>query len=275
MKKNLLYILMLFISCGMYAQDAAKINDDTVRIKLGEATLLIIDDEPGEEDEFDFDIDEGNDDHDGDHDDDGGLVMDIGMNGYLTPNYEITLPESQNLMQLNYSRSRSFGLTKMLMDADIIEDRLYISPGIGVNWNNYFFKNTVNISTGNDSTTFQLDSVYTYDKYKLRVTYLQVPLIIGVRLGDLDKRPLGLQVGAIGSFKIGSMVKQKYSMNETNFKDKIRDDYNLNPFKLEAIARISVGNMGIFARYSLTSLFETGKAPDLYPFSAGITFGGF
>jgi hypothetical protein len=151
---------------------------------------------------------------------------------------------------------------------------MYISPGIGFDWNKYHFKDKQqSISTQNDTLLFLSDSTTTFDKYKLRTTYIQVPLLIGFRLGNLDKKVVNIQFGAIAGYNIGALTKEKYFIKGTKFKNKIRDDYNVNPFKLDAVARVSFGSVGLFGRYSFTSLFEESKAPSVTPFSVGLTFG--
>lgn len=272
MKRIILLFSILFYGIISTAQDQENDGSDTTRIKLGKSTLIFVN---GVDDskKYDFDMSECDslDDEDAL---DGTMYFDIGMNGYMAPNQSFNLPTSQNLMEVDYAKSRSFGFTLALDNADIIKDRLYISPGIGLTWNNYHFKNNVNISTSNDSTVFNADTILDYDKFKLRATYLQIPIVVGVRLGNL-KNPIGIQAGVVGGLRIGSMVKQKYTFENADYKNKVKDNFNLSPFKVDLIARLTFGDTGIFASYSMTSLFENDKAPELYPFSAGITIGGF
>ena len=204
------------------------------------------------------------------------LAFDLGIAGYLTPSGSTSLPANQNLLKLSTSGRRpvSGGLTLMLDEAGIIKNRWYVRTGIGLNWTSYYFDNNVDISTGGDTTEFTLDTIRNFRVNRLILTHLQVPLLMGIRLGDLDN-PFGLQVGVVGSYKIGSAIERKYEFNSAKIKSKIRDDYNLKPFKFEAIAKVSFGNFGVHARYSLTELFVSGEAPELYPFSVGISIGGF
>jgi len=200
-------------------------------------------------------------------------VFNLGANGYLLNN-QLALPTQYQQMELDYSKSKSIGFDFMIKGIDLFKKRMYLSPGIGFNWNKYQFKDKQQmLSTQNDTVLFLVDSAITYDKYKLRATYLQVPLLIGFRLGNLDKKYVNIQLGAIAGYNIGSITKAKYILNGAKYKDKIRDDYNINPFKLDAIARVSFGNIGLFGSYSFTSLFEDSKAPSLTPFSVGLTFG--
>jgi len=56
-------------------------------------------------------------------------------------------------------------------------------------------------------------------------------------------------------------------------KDKDRSSFNINAFEYAATARVGYKDVGLFATYSLTPLFESGKGPELTPFSIGISFG--
>ena len=277
MKSITLLFGLIFCTAGAFAQkDSLKEKEpDTTKIKIGNSTIIILNNDDSDDYDFDFSSkDSSKTCKDGSDDNDTGLAFDFGMAGYMTPGNSIALPANQNLMELNSARSNSVGLTFMFKEARLAKERLYVRSGLGINWTNYHFKNNINISTSNDSTAFTTDSIRSFDKYKLRATYLQVPLLIGMRLGDLD-HPFGLQFGVVGSYNIGSAIKQKYTLGESKLKDKVKDDYNLNPFKFEALARVSIDNFGFYAKYSLTELFESGRAPELYPFSIGFTIGGF
>jgi hypothetical protein len=265
MKTVILSITTILLGFQVYCQHDCEPGDTSV-LTMGNSTIIFIQRDSTDENYIK--------EKPGDKETLLKLSIDIGMNGYMSEKNEISLPSRQNLMELDYARSWTFGFGMMFNKAAIIKDRLYISPGLGMTWNNYFFKNNIDISTSSDSTSFTQNTNIDYGKYKLRVTYLQVPLIVGVRMGDLNM-PFGIQAGVIGSYKIGSAVKEKYTIDDTKYKAKVKDDFNINPFKLEAIARVSIGGVGLFARYSLTTLFEENKAPELYPFSAGITVGGF
>lgn len=255
-----------------FSQENEEPKGDSTRFKVGDATIIIIDNV--KDGEINFECKNMADSVKKEKDLHWEPFFDIGMNGYMVPDYETTMPSDLSLMELDYSRSWSIGFNSMLRGADIIKDRLYISPGIGINWNMYSFKNNVNMSTSNDSTAFELDTIVDYDKNKLRCTYIQVPLVMGMRLGSLDK-PVGLEFGVIAAYNIGSRLKQKYTLDDNTHKRKIKDDFNINPFKVDAIARISFDNVGLFAKYSLTQMFENDKAPELNQFSVGITIGDF
>jgi len=270
MKKIYLLLPALLLSSLLFSQKDEECKGDTTRFKLGDATVIIID--TNKDGEINFNCEESKKDSSKDNGD-WDAFLDIGTTGYMAPEYSTTLPDGQELMDLDYAKSWTIGFSTLYTGANIA-DRVYLAPGIGISWHNYRFKNNIAISTSNDQTVFTADSTKDFTKYKLSVTYAQLPLILGIRLGSLEK-PIGLQVGVVGNYKIGSKVRQKYKIDGKRYNEKIKDDYNLSPFKLDAIARLSMKDFGFFAKYSFTPMFEKDKAPELNQFSVGITFGEF
>ena len=201
-------------------------------------------------------------------------VFNMGANGYLAQNGDLTMPKTQSDFELDYANSRSIGFDFMIRGFDMFNKRMYFSPGLGIEWNKYHFKDKqLTLLTSNDTVAFSYDSTFAYDKYKLRTTYIQAPLLVGFRLGNLEEKTVNIQFGAIAGYNIGAVTKEKHIANGIKYKNKVKDDYNVNPFKLDAVARVSFGSIGIFGRYSFTTLFEKNKAPELIPFSVGITLG--
>jgi len=267
--KMLSLFLLLFWGLQFFAQDALLLNDDTTRLRIGKKTILFV----GESDDgFDWDDEEVS------RRSPEFLkilpTIDIGANSYVTPTNNLILPESQKLMELDY-KSSSFSATLLIKGISAINKKIHLSTGIGFNWSSYSFEKNVSVSTTNDTTLFSVDTIIAYSKNKLKTVYAQVPLIIRIRMGKIKNTPFGIQFGVIGGYKLGAKIKQKYSINETHYKDKIKDTYNINPIKMEAITRINIGQFGLYAKYSIVPLFETHKAPELHPVSVGLTIGGF
>lgn len=274
--KNIYTILLsLMIISTVSAQQEEDNNlDDTTKIKIGNMTIIFGEDSD-ENSEFDFDMED-----DSAEDDSKSisaqLEMGIGMNGWLTPSGTTTFSSEYQNMGLELNRSRSFSMHMVMDGLDIAKEHLFISPGFGITWNNYHFEDkSVSISTGGDTTMFMADSNLKFDKYKLRTAYLEVPFTIGARIGNPDDTHFTLEAGVIGGINISSVVKQRAYVDDVKFKNKIKDDFNVNPFKLDAIIKLRLNNtIGLYGRYSLTTMFEVNKTQEVYPFSIGVTIGG-
>lgn len=271
MKKIYLILTPLFLTILTYAQNEHPVNDDTTKIKMGNMTIIFNEDD---EDDFDFNMDDSTE----VEEKSVGIEMDmsLGMNGWLNSSNSTVFSNDYSDMSLQLNRSRSFGMHMMMSGLDIFKGHVFFSPGLGLNWNNYHFENkNVSLTTGNDTTIFMVDSTIQFDKYKLRTTYAELPITLGFRIGNLEKNYLTVQAGVIGGINISSVVKQRYFVNSVKYKEKIKDDFNVNPFKLDAIVRLKFNEtLGVFARYSFTSMFEEGKTQTVYPFAIGITIGG-
>lgn len=281
MKKIYLIALSIILTSTISAQreieeigEIDEIQDDTTKIKIGNMTIIFGDD--GEENsEFDFDMEDDTIEEES-KSISAMLEMGLGMNGWLTPSGTTTFSSEYQNMGLQLNRSRAFSMHLVMGGLDIAKEHLFISPGFGVTWNNYHFEDkSVSISTGADTTMFMSDSTLQFDKYKLRTAYLEVPLTIGARIGKTDDTHLTIEAGVIGGINISSVVKQRAYLNEVKFKNKIKDDFNVNPFKLDAIVKLRLNNtIGLYGRYSLTTMFEQNKTQEVYPFAIGVTFGG-
>jgi hypothetical protein len=271
--KNLFTIITLSTLSISFAQKENKI--DTTTFRLGENTIIFINEAP-DSNTYTYDLN---------HADSlciknckksdwPKFTFDIGANGYLNSKGNFKLNSQDELYTLDYGRSRSVGFAFQFKGFESKNKRWYISPGLGYSWNNYHFENNVKISSDSKQTSMSLDTLIKNSKYKLRVAYLEVPLIVGTKFEN-GKNPLNIQLGVIGGLKTGSLIKQQYNESGSDFVTKNKSDFNINSFKVDYIARIYFDDIGLFARYSATNLFEKNKSPELHPFSIGFSFTGF
>jgi len=265
--KNFSILLFIFCSLNILSQNF----DDTTTIKFRSFKILKINTEDiNNTDEWDFEEEEKEEEVNNDMFFTNQFL--IGTNGYTNNEYSLQFPASNKNMEINLRKSRSFTCYRMLSGLDMFNKRIYMSPGFGFTWNNYFFANHVFINSSNDTTFFQKDTI-NYLKYKLRSSYIELPILLGFRIGNLNKRYLGFKIGATFSYKLKSSVIKKLRIEQVTYRTKVTDDFNLSPFLLNINAQISYGKIGVFSRISLTSLFLENKAQVVYPFSIGFVYG--
>ena len=73
------------------------------------------------------------------------------------------------------------------------------------------------------------------------------------------------------AYRIRSVLKQKHSEGNTDYKIKDKNDFNLEPFRYSAVARVGYNNVTVFANYGLNRLFKKDRGPQVYPFTVGVT----
>lgn len=239
--------------------------------------------EENKNDDFDFDAgnwDFGNnkDDEDNDPHFDGSFGgMGFGLNGFLTKDFSMTMNTGAEFMELNNDRSWYFQFNPFEYNIGLYQDKIGLTTGMGFDWNYYAFDRNIKLSEDANGVIFGTDMPdRKFTKNHLRVVTLNIPLLLEFQLplGNSDSR-LVLGGGGFGSVKLHSRTKQYYEENGREYKDKISDDFQLNPLRYGLMAYVGLSGLRVTASYSMVPFFKNQKGPELYPFSIGLTFFNF
>lgn len=195
----------------------------------------------------------------------------MGVNGWLS-NGGFTMPKNQDYMSLNYGKSLNFQLNPFEKDIHIYKNYVNLVIGLGFEWNQYEFSNKTRLNPDSNYTYGTIDSTnaFSYKKNRFKTTFVNVPVLLEFNTNKNPKKAFHIAVGVIGGYKLGSRTRQVLEQNANDIKIIRKDDYNINPFRVNAHASIGYHNFTLYADYSLTPLFENGKGPELYPFTIGV-----
>lgn len=197
--------------------------------------------------------------------------IELNLNGLMGSNGSTSLPASSDYMSINYGvKSLSWNLNLAQKNFHIYKNYVNFVTGIGFGFNSYQFKNPIRLNADSSYTSYTLDSAITFDKNKLKTSYVQVPLMLEFNTGKNPDKSFHIGFGVIGGYKLGSKTKRVYEINGYEIEENRKDDYNINPFKLDATVRIGYGAFTLFGTYGLTPLFEANKGPVLNAFTAGV-----
>ncbi|MDQ3046521.1 MAG: DUF2807 domain-containing protein [Bacteroidota bacterium] len=240
---------------------------DTTKIKLGGKKFLIIGDEDDNEEDKSYSKKDSLRDYNEEFKHWVGL--ELGVNGLLDYNNSLTAPA--DFLELNYAKSIQFGLNLLEKDFHIYKNYINIVTGFGFDFNHYAFENNITL---NGDTTYlwaSTDTAIDYKKNTLHVSYIKVPLMIEINTSKNSEKNLHIAGGVEAAYRIHAVSKQKFYEGDKHIKIKQRDDFNLEPFRFSAIARIGYNNVTVFANYGLNRLFKKDKGPQVYPFTVGVT----
>lgn len=201
--------------------------------------------------------------------------VDLGVNGFLSIENEINLPEEAKAFDLDYAKSISVGINIIEKYIPIAQEKFGITTGLGFQFNSYAMDRDLVFSATDDTILSFVDSSRSIEKTRMKTTYLQAPLLLETNLGKSKDKSFHLAVGMLFGYRIGSKIKQVYEQDGREYKIKDKDDLNINPFRASLTARIGYGDFTIFANYGLTPFFEDGKGPEMYPFSLGLSLVSF
>ncbi len=199
--------------------------------------------------------------------------MQIGLNNMLNANDQLEMPTGFENMEVSTGKSINFQIHFVQQALNIYRDNIRLVYGLGLDINNYRFDNDVIL--GYDSIgalMAELDTDTEYKKNKLVTQYLTVPLMLNLKLGRDDDKSFKISFGPNFGYLLTSHQKLKWSENGRQ-KSKIKEDYNLEKFRVGYELQFGYGPFVLFGKYYPNSMFKQDQGPDLRTVSAGILIG--
>lgn len=149
---------------------------------------------------------------------------------------------------------------------NIIKSVVNLKYGIGLELNNYRYKEPIKYNTS--PTSVELDNSRNYTKNKLAADYLTVPMMLNFNLTPRKKRGFGFSAGVSAGYLYASRQK---TITNTDGKQKNRDDFDLRPWKLSYIGELNLGWVKLYGSLASQSMFEKGL--DQTPYNFGFRLG--
>jgi hypothetical protein len=175
-----------------------------------------------------------------------------------TPRFLETSPEKSFEFNFNFAEY-SFGFGSYVG----------IVTGLGLNFNDYKFRNRYTISRDMNGVIQPIELPEgDFRLSKLSTAYLTAPLMLEFQIpGNFGQDRLFIAGGVIGGLKLRDHTKTRIG----DEKKKDKGEFALSPVRWGYTARVGFENMGLYATYYNTGLFETGKGPETTPLTIGIT----
>lgn len=232
---------------------------DTTRIKLRKKTIVIIE------------VNDDEDDEKGDRNGEGHWAgFGINTNGFLNADGKIATGDAAGFLELDHARSIGFNFNLVEKRFPIFREYVGLTTGLGIQWNRFALKNNVDVMVSADSTYGVENTTVDYKKNVLRSTYLQIPLLLEITTNKDNDKAWHISAGVVGGIRIGSSLKTKWEVAGKTNKDRVKSNYNFNPFEAHATAIVGYGDISLYVNYGLTQVFEKDKGPNYAPVSAGI-----
>jgi len=205
--------------------------------------------------------------------------LEVGINVMTGADYSVydgQYDQYGDFMDLNVGKSLSWNLNIMEFAFKNERKTFGVVTGLGFSFNDYAFNDQITlVKDPTSSMTIPVSLPNDNDgrgikKSKLHVNYLTAPLMLEVKTPlRMGSSRLYLAGGVIGSLYLGSHTKYKYYKGD---KEKSKSGFNINQWKYELTGRIGFGDFCVFANYSMTSLFKSGRGPEVYPLMIGVSF---
>ena len=182
------------------------------------------------------------------------------LSGFVAPNI------GKDQLKLNTAASHNVNLWILLQRMNLVKHKLNLRYGVGLEMNSYRFEQQ-NLQFQKNPTGIYLGMVE-YDKVKLAADYLTVPLMLNFNSSPLKSNGLRLSAGVSAGFLYSSRVKTK----EGGDVDKIRGDFDLEPFKFSWVGELGIGPLTFYTSFAMNNMWSRGL--DMKPYNVGIRLGG-
>lgn len=147
---------------------------------------------------------------------------------------------------------------------NIAKHAVNLKYGLGLEMNNYRFKE--NIKFEKNPTKVVMDNI-SYSKNKLAADYITVPIMLNFDFTPQRRRGFGFSAGVSAGYLYSARQKLK---SKENGKQKIRDDFDLEPFKISYIGEVNLGEVRLYGSYATKNMWKKGL--DWTPYAVGIRF---
>lgn len=195
-------------------------------------------------------------------------IIDLGFSNYNDESNYVTATNEgfvsgldKDDLKLKAGKSRNVNLWFFMQKLNIAKHVFNLKYGLGLELNNYHFDNgTVQFSKNPTHITLGADEL---KKVKLAADYLTVPIMLNFDFTPRRKRGFGFSAGVSAGYLYSSRFKTKDGGDVS----KIKDDFNLERFKLSYIGEISLGPVRLYGSYAMNNMWD--KSLNMTPYNFG------
>ncbi len=283
MKQILFSLLGIALCTGAYAQADTTKPQSTDTIKVGGIIIIKKNDEKKDEEK-----DEKTEDK---KDDDGievqirkrkdykpsnistnWFIFDLGFSNvidnsnYGNPAVVAYFPGGdKNTLSIRPGKSINFNMWIVSQRINLVKHVVNLKYALGIETNNYRYEN--NIRHRFEPVDFINKDTISFQKNKLAADYLTVPVMLNFNFTPMKKQGYGFSAGVSAGYLYAS--RQKLVSNARG-KEKIKNDFNLNPWKFSVIGELNLGVVHFYGSYALNNLYR--NTLDITPYNVGLRF---
>ena len=174
---------------------------------------------------------------------------------------------------------------------NLIKHVVNLKYALGLELNNYRYKSNIrydkNPATVAEPPLVHMDNTAgrSYSKNKLAADYITLPLMLNFNFAPYKTFENRVNAGSFKytnkktygyGFSAGVSVGYLYAarnkfVTSDEGKHKIKDDFDLRPWKISYVGELNIGYVSIYGSYATKSMYRRGL--DMTPFNIGLRFG--
>ena len=208
------------------------------------------------------------------------FAFDIGVANYMDyTKYDITSAFTKPAVGISVNKkkmqprnsSSNFNLWVVQQKLNLYKHSYYLKYGVGFEMFNFYYSYGVNFRNNEKMYVSLSDSIY--QKNKLFINYLTVPIMISHSLKLKKSQNINLAAGLSVGYLLDTRNKQ---INESLGKKKYDGDFNFSDYRMAGIFQVDIGEVKFYGSASFTNtLDKTLTTQSFYPYTFGVRFSRF
>jgi Outer membrane protein beta-barrel domain len=208
------------------------------------------------------------------------FIFDFGFSNYTDKtNYASASSQAyapgsnKTWFDLRDGKSRNVNVWIFMQKLNLIDHVVNLKYGAGLELNNYHYKQPIRYQETTapipDPARVILDGTVgrSYRKNKLAADYFTVPMMLNFNFTPKKKKQFGFSAGA----SLGYLYSARHkTITSDEGKEKAKDDFELEKWKLSYVAELSLGHVRFYGSYVPKSMYERGL--DIKPYTFGFRF---
>ena len=207
-------------------------------------------------------------------------IVDLGFSNYIDDTEYGSLEaqayapgSNQSWFDLKNGKSRNVNIWIFMQKINMVKHAVNLRYGLGLELNNYYYKQPVRyfentLAIANPPRVF-IDNTpnRSYKKSKLAADYLTVPVMLNFNFTPKRDKGFGFSAGISAGYLYSARNK---TVTSDEGKEKVKDDFELERWKISYVGEISLGPVRFYGSYALRNMFERGL--NMTPYTFGFRF---
>lgn len=180
---------------------------------------------------------------------------------------------NETWFDLKDGKSRNVNFWFFMQRLNVIKHVVNLKYGVMLELNNYHYKRPIRYDDDPpavpNAPVVSLDGTAgrSYKKNKLAADYLTVPMMVNFNFTPKRKQGFGFSAGV----SVGYLYSARHKTNTSDEgKEKAKDDFSLEKWKLSYVGEISLGPVRFYGSYAFNNMYERGL--DITPYNFGFRF---
>jgi hypothetical protein len=176
---------------------------------------------------------------------------------------------NEDNLKLRTGKSVNVNIWIFQQRLNLIKHVVNLKYGLGVELNNYRFSDE-RVRFSKNPTRISIDpALADVQKNKLAADYATVPMMLNFNFSPGRRKSFGFSAG----MSVGYLYSARQKIKQDGDKTKLRDDFNLEKWKLSYIGELTLGPVRLYGSMATKNMWERGL--DQTPYNVGVRFSHF